>query len=229
MANLLEVILRRPIHHHYRFVGQLQRMTDQEQKREEAIEGYLTTNEVCLVLVNHYLRGVQEVRCQPGESNSCLRLQRLLNHAPFRALLAPRNRRAPDPGKAEPPRTPERRLGNGDSRLRVAAPAVVRVLMATAACQSGLEGTWSGYKGSEGPISLTFGGDHSPTMVSSGGASVSSIPGGPSVGYETLDEVYPMQLYMVLEMDDRRTPRASRDLRDRGTGTDTTATPDPLA
>lgn len=86
----------------------------------------------------------------------------------------------------------------------MAAPAVVRVLMATAACQSGLEGTWSGYKGSEGPISLTFGGDHSPTMVSSGGDSVSSIPGGPSVGYETLDEVYPMQLYMVLEMDDRR-------------------------
>jgi len=53
-------------------------------------------------------------------------------------------------------------------------------------------------------MSLTFGGDHSLTIVSSGADSVSSIPGGPSVRYETLDEVYPMQLYMVLEMEDRR-------------------------
>ena len=88
-----------------------------------------------------------------------------------------------------------------NSKPRATAIGIVFLLLSVSACQPDLQGTWSGYDSGGEAVSLTFGTNRSLQIVTPAGDVASSLPGG-TLKYDVLDEVYPKQLYMVVEMGD---------------------------
>ena len=88
-----------------------------------------------------------------------------------------------------------------NARFPIAVAGVALMSTSVSACQPSLEGTWSGYDSSGDAISLTFGSDHSLTVVSARGDTLTPPEGG-NVRYDVLDEVYPKRLFLVLAMGD---------------------------
>ena len=92
-------------------------------------------------------------------------------------------------------------------RPPTAVSGAILLILAVSACHPSLDGTWSGYAQSGESISLTFGPNQSLTMVTSG--ETLKPPSGGILKYDVLDEVFPKQLYVIVETGDtlqRRMP-----------------------